>query len=166
MPKRPYRCPLPQEINALAPLVSTSPPGSVSPAEASEEFVDITVEFVGLTSKSSKVAEALYRTDESAYRAACGRTHTLLSKKRRRPLQAWMKPDCLAMMQFGRGMKIQVGGERWELEEVILQNDVALAYIFYRISICPSRRQKVDARVRLQRSCRLESTLLVGSDDM
>ena len=70
--------------------------------------MDISVEFVELTSRSSKVAQALYRTDESAYRAACGRTHALLSRKRRRPLRVPMKPDCVAIMQFGRGMKLQV----------------------------------------------------------
>lgn len=82
--------------------------------------MDITVDFVELTSKSSKVAQALYRTDESAYRAACGRTHALLSKKRRRPLRVSMKPDCLAIMQVGRGMKLQVGGGRWELDQFLM----------------------------------------------
>lgn len=78
---------------------------------AAEEFADVTIDFVELTSKSPKVAHTLYRSDEAAYRVACGRTHALLVKKRKRPLRQSLSPDCLAMMQFGRGMKVQVGGE-------------------------------------------------------
>lgn len=116
----PCHFPLTQEINVHASLASTSPPGNNPPAAAKEDFVDITVNFVELTPESSKVAQTLYRADESAYRAACGQTHALLSKKRRRLPRAPMKPDYLAMVHFGKGMKLQVGGERWGLGQVLM----------------------------------------------
>lgn len=111
-------CLFTQEINAHASFLLTAPSGDDSTAATREEFVHITVEFVELTSKSSKVAQALCRLDESAYRAACRRTHALLSKKRRNPVRVPMKPGCLAIMQFGRGMKLQVGGGRWKLNRL------------------------------------------------
>lgn len=93
--------PLPmQQINVHTPATPV--------ASATEEFTDINIEFVELAPKSSKVARTLHRYDDVAYRIACGRTHALLAKKRKRP-RASLSPDCLTMMQFGRGMKIQVG---------------------------------------------------------
>jgi len=82
--------------------------GGERSAAGKEEFVDITIDYLELTSKSPAVAQTLYRGDEAAYRAACGRTHTLLAKKRKRPLRVAVSPECLTMMQLGRGMKAQV----------------------------------------------------------
>ena len=73
---------------------------------ANSESVPICVDFVPLA--SPEVAETLYRVDEAAYTAACGRTHVLHINKRKRRLDASMRPDCLAMAQHGSGMKLQV----------------------------------------------------------
>lgn len=78
-------------------------------ASANGEPVAICVEFVPLT--SPEVAETLYRMDEAAYTAACGRKHMLHTNKRKRQLDTTMNADCLAMVQHGSGMKLQVGGK-------------------------------------------------------
>ncbi len=84
--------------------------GGERSAAGKEELVGITINYLELTSKSPVVAQALYRADEAAYRAACGRTHTLLAKKRKRPPRGPLSPECITMIQFGRGMKAQVFG--------------------------------------------------------
>eukprot|EP00903_Cladosiphon_okamuranus_P009171 g8759.t1 len=133
------------EIDAHASLVLNFPSGNDSTAAAKEEFVDIIVEFVELTSKSSEVAQALYRIDESAYRAACGRTHTLLSKKRQRPVRVPMKPDCLAIMQFGRGMKMQ----RREILERLREEEARQEYIKWELDIAIGKAESRARRVKV-----------------
>lgn len=81
-------------------------------ASANGESVPISVDFVPLT--SPEAAETLYRVDEAAYTAACGRTHMLHTKKRKRQLGASVTSDHLAMAQHGGGMKLQVGGGGFE----------------------------------------------------
>lgn len=78
-------------------------------ASANGDSMAINVEFVPLT--SPEVAETLYRVDEAAYAAACGRTHMFHAKKRKRQLDTTMNADCLAMAQHGSSMKLQVGGK-------------------------------------------------------
>lgn len=94
-----------QEVNKQI----SAPPSGVEQLAGTEEYVDIIVDYVELTSRATKrVAQTLYRSDEEAYRAACGQTHALLAKRRKKPVRVALGSDCLAMMQFGRGMKIQV----------------------------------------------------------
>lgn len=98
-------------VGRPAQEISTQVSVMVTPARrppSREDSVEFTIDFVELASRSSKVAETLYRTDEAAYRAACGRSHVLFAKKRKRPQRVSMNPGCMTMMDYGRGMKVQV----------------------------------------------------------
>ncbi|CAM9614579.1 unnamed protein product, partial [Ectocarpus sp. 12 AP-2014] len=103
------------EISTQVSVTATPP----RPSSSKEESVEFTIDFVELASNSSMVAKTLYRTDEAAYRAACGRSHVLFAKKRKRPQRVPMDPGCMAMMDYGRGMKVQRRGilEKLRAEE-------------------------------------------------
>lgn len=86
---------------------SNSPNDGQHKAVATEEqYAWITAEVVALT--PPEATKTMYRLDETAYKAACGRKHLLrLPKPRQRPLTAILSPSCVVMLQHGRGMKNQ-----------------------------------------------------------
>lgn len=95
-----------QEKPDMDVAVTATASAGDQPRISNEETVHITIDFLELASKSPKVAQTLYRADQAAYRAACGRPHVLRVK--RRPLRAPMKPHFADIMQLGRAMKQQV----------------------------------------------------------
>lgn len=70
-----------------------------------EETVPITANFIPV--QSSEAAATLHRTDEEAYRRACGRVHVLRLKRRKRPHRTPVSDGCAKMIQHGEAMKKQ-----------------------------------------------------------